>query len=166
MAGLGGVGMTQNLFAYLKTSSEGTAGSVLPEMPTVDVEAMRQGMLEDRLDQALSAAGVDDETAEALKADLQEAFDEAKKAGTLGDPVAMTSTIDSIFAEHGLDAEEVLGSKFGPQALREAVGSAREGEDSRKTLLDLLNRMAKEGSSSADLSELLLDAVKGFDQTA
>ncbi|WP_428305555.1 hypothetical protein [Lacipirellula sp.] len=165
MAGLGSVGSTPNLFSYLKTSSEGTAESALPEMPTVDVESLRQGALEDRLDQALSAAGVDEKTADALKSDLQEAFDKAKSEGKLSDPESMKSTIDAIFAEHGLDAKEILGGKFGPQALNEAVGP-KEGEDSRKTLLDLLNRMAKEGSSSADLSELLLDAVKGFDQTA
>ncbi|BBO34405.1 hypothetical protein [Lacipirellula parvula] len=166
MAGIGSVGSTPNLFSYLKTSSEGATESALPEMPAVDVESLRQGALEDRLDQALSAAGVDEETANALKSDLQEAFDKAKSEGKLSDPESMKSTIDEIFAEHGLDAKEILGGKFGPQTLNEAVGPPKEGEDSRKTLLDLLNRMAKEGSSSADLSELLLDAVKGFDQTA
>ena len=166
MAGLGSVGTTPNLFSYLRTSSDATAESPLTQLPTVDVAAMRQGVLEEQLDQALTAAGVDDETAESLKADLQEAFDEAKAEGKLGDPAAMKSTVDAIFAEHGLDADEVLGSKFGPQLLGEAVGAAREGDGKLQALFDLLNRMSQQGSSSADLSALLLDAVKGFDQTA
>jgi hypothetical protein len=167
MSGLGSVGSTPNLFSYLRSSSaESSAES----------ESTREGGMGTRIEQTLSAAGVDEETAEALKADLTAAFEESQASSAFPpDPEAMKSTVDAIFAEYGLDASEILGPP--PGRGMHGVGSPGGGEgcqsnrgeetdEKRQTLLELLNQMAEEGASSEELSQLLIDAINGLDQTA
>jgi hypothetical protein len=172
MSGIGSVGATPSLFAYLQSSS--TENGVEP----LETEAVppRPGGMAARIDQALAAAGVDEETAAALKADLSAAFEESRASGTTPpDPQTMKSTVDAIFAEYGLDAKEILGLPHG-QGAYGAGGAGRqsdcqsnsgeETDETRQTLLELLNQMAEEGASSEELSQLLIDAINGLDETA
>ena len=106
MSGIGSVGSTPNLFAYLQSAS---AESVV-ESQELGAEPPRGEGMTARIDQALAAAGVDEETAAALKADLTAAFEESRASGsTPPDPEAMKSKVDAIFEEYGLDASEILG---------------------------------------------------------
>jgi hypothetical protein len=169
MSGIGSVGSTPNLFAYLQSTSAENA-SAAPELGT---ESTRSGGMEARIYQALAAAGVDEETVAALKADLTAAFEESRASGsTPPDPQAMKSTVDAVFAEYGLDASEILGPPpgggmhgAGPQGGCQP-NSSDAAEENRQTLLELLNQMAEEGASSEELSQLLMDAVQGLDETA
>lgn len=172
MAGLGSVGSTPNLFAYLRSSSAETSADTL----TTQSEPTPEAGMAARIDQALAAAGVDEETAEALKADLTAAFEGSRASGTTPpDPEAIKSTVDAIFAEYGLDAKEILGPPPGRGAhgARDAgspgdrrPGAGEETAEPRQTLLELLNQMSNEGASSDELSQLLVDALNGLDQTA
>ena len=169
MSGIGSIGSTPNLFAYLQSTSAENVG-VAPELEN---EPTRGGGMAARIDQALTAAGVDEETAAALKADLTAAFEEGRASGsTPPDPQAMKSTVDAIFSEYGLDASEILGPPrgggmhgAGPQGGCQS-NSDDATEENRQTLLELLNQMAEEGASSEELSQLLMDAVQGLDEAA
>lgn len=169
MSGIGSVGSTPNLFAYLQSASAGSAA----ESQELGPQSTREGGMAARIDQALAAAGVDEETAAALKADLTAAFEESRASGsTPPDPQAMKSKVDAIFKEYGLDASEILG----PPPGRGMHGAGAQGgcqpnsgdatEENRQTLLELLNQMAEEGASSEELSQLLMDAVQGLDESA
>jgi hypothetical protein len=172
MAGLGSIGSTPNLFASLRSSSAESSAETL----TTEPEPTREAGMAARIDQALASAGVDEETAEALKADLTAAFEESRASGTTPPaPEAMKSTVDAIFAEYGLDANDILGPPPGRGA--HGAGGTRSpgdrqpnaGEETaepRQTLLELLNQMSNEGASSEELSQLLIDALNGLDQTA
>lgn len=168
MSGIGSVGSTPNLFAYLQSTSAESAD----ESPELGNKPTRGGGMAARIDQALAAAGVDEETAAALKADLTAAFEESRALGsTPPDPQAMKSTVDAIFEEYGFDASEILGPPPGrdmhgacPQGGRQP-NSGDATEENRQTLLELLNQMAEEGASSEELSQLLMDAIQGLDET-
>ena len=172
MAGLGSVGSTPNLFAYLRSSAaESSADTLTPES-----EPTREAGMAARIDQALTAAGVDVETAEALKADLTAAFEESRGSETTPPArEAMKATVDAIFSKYGLNASEILGPPPGRSA-HGAGGAGIPGDcqpnageetaEPRQTLLELLNQMSDEGASSEELSQLLIDALNGLDQTA
>src|SRR5262245_7121834 len=58
-----------------------------------------------RIDDALSAAGVDKETASAIEAELKQAFQKSQATGTFPpDLESLKKTVDGIFEKYGLDA--------------------------------------------------------------
>jgi hypothetical protein len=172
MSGLGSVGSTPNLFAYLRSSSV----EISAEPDSLESPPTREGGMAARIGQALAAAGVDEETAESLKADLTAAFEESRESDTTPpDREAVKATVDAIFSKYGLDANEILGPP--PNRGTSAVGgsggggtcqsnSGDEMNENRQTLLEFLNQMSDQGASSEALSQLLIDAINGIDQTA
>jgi hypothetical protein len=160
MSGIGNVGSTQNLLQYLqnqKSSAEISTDEAL-QMLSPPSDAQRQT----HLDQALTAAGVDEETASAIEAELNAAFEEAQASGQFPpDRQAMKATVDKIFAKHGLDAETVLGKCAG--ASTPSMLDFGTSEESSQDLIELITNLAKNASSPTELSQLLTDALKGVD---
>ena len=59
---------------------------------------------------SLASAGVDEETAAAIKSDLKAAFEEAFSSSDLQpNPDSIKETVDGVFAKYGLDASSILG---------------------------------------------------------
>lgn len=176
MSGLGSIGSTQNLFAYLRSAKSDSSS----ELATADLAATEQapppkGDFAARIDDALRAAGVDEETAEALKGDLTTLFEEGRTSGSPPNPDEMKSKIDEIFSSYGLDAQEILGpppgrgghpNGSGANGAGGAAASSNASDERRQTLFELLSQMSEQGAGSEELSQLLLDAVQGLDQTA
>ena len=172
MSALGSVGSTPNLFAHLRSLSVDESGETAPP----ESQPLRAAGMAARIDQALAAAGVGEETAASLKADLTYAFEEHLASGKEPpDREAMKTTIAAVFSKYGLDADEILG----PPSHRGSHGAGgSEGcgtrqadpdearQENHQTLLELLDQMSQQGASSEDLSQLLIDAINGIDQTA
>jgi hypothetical protein len=97
MSGIGSVSSsTQSLAAEALQALRGQAGNL--------------GSPETRLDQALQAAGIDEETRTALEGDLKAALDELMASGAFPpDPSTFKQTVDSVFEKYGLNAEDYMG---------------------------------------------------------
>lgn len=159
MSGISNVGVSQNLTSYLQANTEVSSRTV----PTPEQPEQRAAKQEQRLGEALIAAGVDKETAEAIK-----------------------EKIDGIFAEYGLEASEFVGRPGAPSQAGPPPGSPPPGgappsstqsetEDSSsvdseskeyQTILDLLESLSEEESDPSQLAQLIVDALFGLDESA
>lgn len=162
MSGIGNIGSTPSLVNYLR--KQGSGDDVADELltrPPIPTEGQREA----HLDQALSSAGVDDETAAAIKAELQVAFEEIQSSGQFPpDRNTMKKTVDAIFTKYGLDAETIFGRTKARLASAEPKLDA--SNMNAQTLFDLIEALAKELSSPDYLAQLLSDALKGLDESA
>ncbi len=155
------------------TSASMSTGPMRGSMdPSQMADRMEQG-----LDAALTEAGVSEETRTALEADIRAAMEEDMADGTPSDPEAMKETIDGIFAEYGLEAEDYM-----PQGPPPGGGPPPEGgmggtesssttqSEALQSLIETLQSAAEE--DGADLGSLLdqfsqdaMDIMLGIDTT-
>ena len=116
MSGIESIGSSPLQYLSLGASSGQASREQMAQ-----VEEQGRQRFESRLDSALEAAGVDQETADSIKADLQAVFEENLSSGSFPpDPAQMQEAIDGVFESYGLDASEILGS--GPGAGSEMGG--------------------------------------------
>jgi hypothetical protein len=161
MSGIGNIGSTPSLLTYLqKQSSDEEGVQELSTRPSIPTEAQREA----HLDQALTSAGVDSETAASIKAELKTAFAEIQKSGQFPpDRETMKKTVDEIFTKYGLDAKTIFGrSNSGLMSADSTLGTSNE---QAQTLLDLIETLAKQQSSPDDLAQFLSDALTGLDES-
>lgn len=185
MSGIGSIGSQLSVSSYLLTKSSGVSRPQLSEEQQAQFAAMR----EQQLDEALTAAGVDEETADAIKADLKTAFEESiSSSGGQLDPEAIKEQVDGIFAKYGLDASEFLGKQDGigqrpvgpppggpppgspPPSDEETDSSSTDSSNTDsnqyQSLLDIIQNLAEQESDPKSLAELVVDALYGLDKTA
>jgi len=135
--------------------------------------------MDNRLDEALASAGVDEETAAAIKSDLKAAFEETfSSSDSQPDPESIKEAVDGVFAEYGLDASSILGEPGeggrvgrggGPPPPPPSEGyedSSDSTSDASKTLLELLQEYDEQNASASDKADLLVDYLFGLDETA
>ena len=121
----------------------------------------------EELEAILGSEGVDQETQDAIQEELalaiQDMFEQSD--GEMPSCEEMKSTIDTIFSNHGLDAEEMLGGRMG-------AGGA---SDHMQTLLDMLegdddddeaNSATSIQQLAEELSQMVMDLVIGIDEEA
>lgn len=183
MSGISNVGVSQNLTSYLQANTEVSSRTV----PTPEQPEQRAAKQEQRLGEALIAAGVDEETAETIKSKLSAAFEEGfTESNGPPDREAIKEKIDGIFAEYGLEASEFVGRPGAPSQAGPPPGSPPPGgappsstqsetEDSSsvdseseeyQTILDLLESLSEEESDPSQLAQLIVDALFGLDESA
>ena len=173
MFGIAGVSGTQNLSSLLQTSS-GDIGKT--EATSEEQRAKGSSRMVSRIDQALEAAGVDEETADAIKSDIKAALKETFSSGDMPpDREAVKDAIDSVFAEYGLDANSILGEsaeldRIGgwspPPGGSESGLFGRTADDDAMTLIELLQNYQQQDVSSSDQADLLVDSLFGVDEMA
>lgn len=139
----------------------------------------RGGSPGDRLVQELAADGVDEETALAIKNDIENLFTEAQANGAQGPSEAFKESVDAVFAEYGLDTEEYLPAPGGPGGRKGPRGpggpppaakntesaTETESESEQEDLLSIIEKLAENESDPAKLAALVVDAFYGFDQS-
>ncbi len=121
----------------------------------------------------LEAAGVDEETVDAIKSDLRAAFEDVLSSGEFPpDPATMKETIDGVFAEYGLDASEILGEPGVKGGGGSPPPPPTDGYESTSTsdtatsLFELLQSYEQEDASASDMAGLLVDYLFGLDEAA
>lgn len=130
---------------------------------------------EQRLEQALTEAGVDAETTEAIKTELKAAFEEGLSEGGGPPSEELQAEVESIFESYGLEASDFLGRPGGPGAggpppggPPPAAGGESETEETsseNSELLSLIEQLSEEESDPTKLAELIVDAIYGVDET-
>ncbi len=180
MSGVSGVGNQSYYLSQLQASLQSVSETDEVASGTkIDETEMREQM-EAQLDAALDSAGVDEETQDALKADLAQAFEDQFSSGKFPpDPEAMKQTIDDIFSQYGLNAEEFMpsGGPGGPPpgGMEGGMPAMQGSSDTTQTdLLEmLLQNLAEQNDGSLDLSQVsqelsqtICDALFGFDEEA
>ena len=164
MSGVGSIGSS-----LLQALSLGTRTGSISQGQTPPPPEEGQQSFASRLDSALQAAGVDQETADSLKEDLQAVFEEGLADGAFPpDPAQMQEAIDGVFASYGLDASEILGPP--PGGGPPPSGAAGSYLDtSTQNLLEALTSLAEQKDSDTDLTELaqsFADILFGLDKEA
>jgi len=100
MSGMSSVSAAGAQYSAASTS----ASSVRKQM---DPSEMADRMEAD-LNEKLTAAGVSEEVREAIQTDIRAAMESEMSSESRPDPEAMKETIDGIFAEYGMNAEEFM----------------------------------------------------------
>lgn len=173
MSGIGSIGLSQdqNLVSGMQSGrvSHGRPPGPPPQH------------LDSRLEDALTAAGIDQETADSLKADLKAAFEEQfSSESSPPEPGQLKQMTDEIFAEYGLDAEAILGAPphgsggplgkglFGsPPETAEIgglIGSTEMGTDTMQSVLELLQTIAQQEPDSSVDAQTLIHMLFGVDE--
>lgn len=180
MSGVGNVSNQSYYVSQLQASLQSASETdEVARSEQIDQTEMREKM-EAELDVALDSAGVSEETQEALKTDLAQAFEEQLASGEFPpDPEAMKQTIDDIFSQYDLNAEEFMpsGGPGGPppDGMGGGMSAAQGSTDTTQTdLLEmLLQNMEKQNDGTLDLSQIsqelsqiICDALFGFDEEA
>ncbi|MEZ6048666.1 MAG: hypothetical protein R3C11_24435 [Planctomycetaceae bacterium] len=157
MSSINSVTDSTSLIEILKASQNSPLSGASAPPPPPDSE-----QFEARITDSLKEAGVDDETAAVLKSELSAAFEEFKSSGEFN-PAAHKDKIDSIFAEHGLNAEDILGPRAEKVQSGECSGHQDAFTANLTTLLETLFSSDAEGSTS---TEAILNGLFGLDATA
>lgn len=187
MSGISSVGVSQNLNSYLQLPSDDSSRAA----PSAEQHEQRVAKHEQRLEESLLAAGVNEETAKAIKSDLKAAFEESF-SNNEGPPdhEAIKENIDNVFAEYGLDASQFVGGPGaggpggpggpppggrppgGPPpsgAASKAAGANSVDSESEEyqTILELLESLSEQGEAdSSQQAQLIVDALYGIDKLA
>ena len=181
MLSIGSVSSSASQVTQLLSTGE-TSRTELTEEQKAEFEAAR----ELQLDQGLAEAGVDEETAESLKSDLQTALDSVfSSAEGQPDPEAVRDAVDSVFEEYGLDASEIMGAPptggpppGGPPPGGPPPSDSSDSADSTTEssllsstteqdddLLSFISMLSSEETDSASMAQLMVDAYYGIDET-
>lgn len=154
MSGIGSISNNASIYQSIQSSQVNS---------TEETEQKSPGRFEARINNALQEAGIDAETAEALKADLKAAFEEFRSSGG-HDPAELKSAIDSVFAKYDLNAEDILGTRASQAGFAGAGGVLSSSATNISSLLEtLFSQKEESGALSADN---LLDGLIGLDATA
>ncbi|QDU47480.1 hypothetical protein Mal52_60110 [Symmachiella dynata] len=132
-----------------------------------ETEKQRGAHFEQRIDNVLNSAGIDQETIDAIKTDLQTAFESSASSGSFPPaPDEMRDMVNSVFAEHGLDAEEILGRRG--SGAPPGPPPPASLDDSTQDLSVLLESLlaGQQDPESSKLAESVLSLLVGFDTTA
>ena len=180
MSGMSSVSAAGAQYSAASTS----ASSVRKQM---DPSEMADRMEAD-LNEKLTAAGVSEEVREAIQTDIRAAMESEMSSESRPDPEAMKETIDGIFAEYGMNAEEFMqgpppgggpggpppgGGPGGPGGAGGTDGTSDTKADALQELLEELQESLEDEESDTDASTLLdqfseqvMDLLFGFDEEA
>lgn len=137
---------------------------------------------EQHLQQALSEAGIDSETSEAIQEELKALFEESFSSNEGRPDDSLKEKVDSVFENYGLDASEILGQPGAgrpsgpppggpppggpPPSSNDESTTTDESSTDESELLSLIESLAEEESDPKKLAELVVDALYGLDETA
>ncbi|WP_339730075.1 hypothetical protein [uncultured Gimesia sp.] len=154
MSGIGSINSSPSIYQSIQSSQ----GNSIEEP-----EAKGSGRFESRISNILQEAGVDTDTAEALKEDLKALFEKIRSSGGK-EPEDLNSAIDSIFEKYNLDAEDILGARASQAGFGE---SGQETSGAASTVSSLLETLFSQQKESGALSaDSLLDGLMGLDAVA
>jgi hypothetical protein len=151
----------------------------------MDPAQMAERMQED-LSEKLTSAGVSEDVRAAIQTDVRAAMEAEMSSGSRRDPEATKETINGIFAEYGLNAEEFMakgpppggggrGGPGGPGGPGGAQGANNSKADALQELLETLQEESddeddEEGSVTDtstlldQISEQIVDLLFGIDE--
>lgn len=128
--------------------------------------------IEEKLDSALQGAGLDDQQISAFKQDLEAALESAMKDGSISGPQDLMKTVQSVFAEHGLNVND-FADRLQPPGGFAGLGTGGTQDSATEQLLKLLESTWKEADASQDrseraanLSQRVSNSLAGLDRTA
>lgn len=151
MSGIGSINSNPSIYQSIQPSQFNSIEGA---------ESQGSDRLESRISNALEEAGLDTDTAEALKDDLKALFEQIRSSGGK-EPGDLKSAIDSIFEKYNLDAEDILGSRANQAGFD---GGATDPASSISSLLETLFSQQKENGALS--AESLLDGLIGLDASA
>lgn len=151
MSGIGSINSNPSIYQSIRSAGGN---------PTDEDASTGSGQFDARITNALQQAGIDPETADALKADLKAAFEKFRTSGG-NDPEELKSAINSVFEQYGLNAEDILGARVNQ------AGFGGEEAGSATGISSLLGALfSKQEESGALSANSLLDGLIGLDASA
>lgn len=151
MSGIGSINSNPSIYQSIQPSQVSLSEAT---------ESKDSSQFESRISNILQEAGVDTDTAEALKEDLKALFEQIRSSGGK-EPGDLKSAIDSIFEKYDLNAEDILGSRANQ------AGFGADASDPATSISSLLETLFSQQKESGALSaESLLDGLIGLDAVA